>query len=132
MTRPQITLIVETVFDSIKKSLAQGERIDIRNFGSFILRERKARKARNPKTGEEAEVPAISVPFFKPGKELREMVDVDKPKRVKKIAEEIAQACNNQQKKYLETIKPGNRIKVKGKISGIQQGRIKIDPAIII
>ena len=45
LTKPQITLVVETVFDSIKNSLAQGERVDIRNFGNFILRERKARKA---------------------------------------------------------------------------------------
>ncbi len=77
LTKQQIALVVETVFDSIKKSLTQGERADIRNFGNFILRERKARKARNPKTGQVAEVPAKSVPFFKPGKELKEGVDAD-------------------------------------------------------
>ncbi|MCP5015055.1 MAG: integration host factor subunit beta [Ketobacter sp.] len=69
------SVVVETVFDSIKKSLAQGERVDIRNFGNFIPKKRKARKARNPKTGQVAEVPAKSVPFFKPGKELREVVN---------------------------------------------------------
>jgi integration host factor subunit beta len=61
----------------MKDSLAQGERVEIRNFGNFSLRKREARKARNPKTGEVVDVPAKRVPFFKAGKELKEMVDAD-------------------------------------------------------
>ena len=62
-TKPQIAIIVDTIFDLIKNSLAQGERIDIRNFDNFSLHKRRARKARNPKTGRVIEVPPKSVPF---------------------------------------------------------------------
>ncbi len=76
-TKPQVTIAADTIFDSIKNSLAKGERVEIRNFGNFNLRKREARKARNPKTGEVADVAAKSVPFFKAGKELKEIVDAD-------------------------------------------------------
>ena len=76
-TKQQVTAVIDDIFDLIKNSLAHGERIEIRNFGNFSLRKRDARKARNPKTGELVDVPAKSVPFFKPGKELKEMVDAD-------------------------------------------------------
>jgi integration host factor subunit beta len=74
-TKQQITIVIDNIFDLMKDSLAQGERVEIRNFGNFSLRKREARKARNPRTGEIADVPAKSVPFFKAGKELKEMVD---------------------------------------------------------
>jgi integration host factor subunit beta len=76
-TKQQIAIVIDTIFDLMKDSLAQGERVEIRNFGNFSLRKREARKARNPRTGEIADVPAKSVPFFKAGKELKEMVDAD-------------------------------------------------------
>ena len=76
-TKQQVAALIDDIFDLIKDSLAHGERVEIRNFGNFTLRKREARKARNPKTGEIADVPAKSVPFFKPGKELKEIVDVD-------------------------------------------------------
>ena len=76
-TKQQVAAVIDDIFDLIKNSLAHGERVEIRNFGNFNLHKREARKARNPKTGEIADVPAKSVPFFKPGKELKEMVDVD-------------------------------------------------------
>jgi integration host factor subunit beta len=69
-------ILQESSFDVIKNSLAHGERVEIRNFGNFSLRKREARKAWNPKTGELVDVPAKTVPFFKPGKELKEIVDV--------------------------------------------------------
>lgn len=75
LSRKQTEIVVETVFDSIKNSLAKGEKVEIRGFGNFRLRQRKPRKARNPKTGESVEVPAKRVPFFKVGKELKEMVN---------------------------------------------------------
>ena len=75
LTKKQTEVIVDTVFDSIKNALAKGEKVEIRGFGNFKLRSRKARKARNPKTGESVEVPPKKVPYFKVGKELREMIN---------------------------------------------------------
>jgi integration host factor subunit beta len=75
LSKKQVEVIVETIFDSIKDSLAKGGKVEIRGFGNFRLRSRNARKARNPKTGESVEVPPKKVPYFKVGKELREMVN---------------------------------------------------------
>src|SRR5262249_53984960 len=65
-------VIVETVFDSIIGALNKGEKVELRGFGSFRTRERGPRRGRNPKTGEPVDVPAKRVPYFKPGKELKE------------------------------------------------------------
>jgi integration host factor subunit beta len=65
-------VIVETVFDSIIAALHKGEKVELRGFGSFRTRERGPRRGRNPKTGEPVDVPAKRVPYFKPGKELKE------------------------------------------------------------
>ena len=75
LTKSHIAEITETFFDTIKESIAKGERVEIRNFGNFSLRKRSSRKARNLKTGVSADVPAKSVPFFKAGKELKEVVN---------------------------------------------------------
>ncbi|MDP2025727.1 integration host factor subunit beta [Sulfuriferula sp.] len=68
-------MAVKTILDAISKNLAEGERIEIRGFGSFSLNYRPPRIGRNPKTGEKVEVPEKRVPHFKAGKELRERVD---------------------------------------------------------
>jgi integration host factor subunit beta len=65
-------VIVETVFDSIISALHRGEKVELRGFGSFRTRERGPRRGRNPKTGAPVDVPAKRVPYFKPGKELKE------------------------------------------------------------
>jgi integration host factor subunit beta len=65
-------VIVETVFESIIGALHKGEKVELRGFGSFRTRERGPRRGRNPKTGEPVDVPAKRVPYFKPGKELKE------------------------------------------------------------
>ena len=65
-------VIVETVFASIISALQKGEKVELRGFGSFRTRERGPRRGRNPKTGEPVDVPAKRVPYFKPGKELKE------------------------------------------------------------
>ena len=65
-------VIVETVFESIVSALHKGEKVELRGFGSFRTRERGPRRGRNPKTGEPVDVPAKRVPYFKPGKELKE------------------------------------------------------------
>ncbi len=75
ITRKQTEVVVETIFKSIKEELSKGGKVEIRGFGNFRLRSRKARKARNPKTGEPVDVPPKKVPYFKVGKELREMVN---------------------------------------------------------
>ena len=75
MTRKESEIIVETIFDSIVKSLRSGDKIEIRGFGSFRTRQRQARIGRNPKSGERVEVPAKRIPFFKPSKELRDIVN---------------------------------------------------------
>ncbi|MBI1821450.1 MAG: integration host factor subunit beta [Nitrospirae bacterium] len=75
LTKRQTEIIINAIFDSIKSSLAKGDKIEIRGFGSFRLRKRKNREGRNPKTGELVSVSAKNVPFFKAGKELKELVD---------------------------------------------------------
>lgn len=75
LTRSQVDVLVSTVFGSIKDALSVGDKVEIRGFGSFRLRYRAAREGRNPKTGEVVKVPEKHVPFFKAGKELKEMVD---------------------------------------------------------
>ena len=75
MSRKDSELIVETVFESIVKSLRSGEKIEIRGFGSFRTRERKSRVGRNPKTGARVDVPAKRIPYFKPSKELKDVVN---------------------------------------------------------
>ena len=77
LSKKQTEVVVETLFDSIKDALAKGGKVEIRGFGNFKLRNRNARKARNPKTGEAVEVPPKKVPYFKVGKELREMVNTN-------------------------------------------------------
>lgn len=75
LTRKDSEVIVETIFDSIVHSLRAGDKIEIRGFGSFRTRQRKPRVGRNPKTGDKVEVPAKKIPFFKPSKELKDLVN---------------------------------------------------------
>ncbi|HEX4748024.1 MAG TPA: integration host factor subunit beta [Bryobacteraceae bacterium] len=75
MTRKDSETIVETIFDSIVNSLHKGEKIEIRGFGSFRTRQRQPRVGRNPKTGSRVEVPSKRIPYFKPSKELRDLVN---------------------------------------------------------
>ena len=78
MTKKDAEQLVEIVFDTIINTLNSGEKLELRGFGSFRLREREARKGRNPKTGEAVEIPAKRVAYFKPGKELKELVNKGK------------------------------------------------------
>jgi integration host factor subunit beta len=75
MTRKESEVIVETIFDSIVRSLRTGDKIEIRGFGSFRTRQRQPRVGRNPKTGARVEVPAKKIPYFKPSKELKDVVN---------------------------------------------------------
>jgi len=75
LTRKDSEVIVDTIFDSVVRSLRVGDKIEIRGFGSFRTRQRKPRVGRNPKTGDRVEVPAKKIPFFKPSKELKDLVN---------------------------------------------------------
>ena len=76
--RPEeVEQVVSIFFDEIAKRLAEGGRVELRGFGAFSTRSREARTGRNPRTGEAVDVPAKSVPYFKPGKEMRERLNAD-------------------------------------------------------
>ena len=88
LTEKQTEVVVNTVFSSITDSLAEGKKVELRGFGSFRIRQRNARVGRNPKSGEKVDVPSKKVPFFKAGKELRELVDEHEAQEAAKEAEE--------------------------------------------
>lgn len=75
LTKKDAERLVEIVFESIIDTLNRGEKIELRGFGSFRVRERGARRGRNPKTGDPVSIPAKRVPYFKPGKELKELIN---------------------------------------------------------
>jgi integration host factor subunit beta len=75
LTKKHSEVIVDTVFKAIIDALHRGEKIELRGFGSFRLRKREPRKGRNPKTGDKVDVPPKRVPYFKPGKELKELIN---------------------------------------------------------
>lgn len=74
-TRKESEVIVEAIFDSVVKALREGDKIEIRGFGSFRTRQRQSRIGRNPKTGARVDVPAKRIPYFKPSKELKDLVN---------------------------------------------------------
>ena len=71
----EIERVVDVFFDEIGRRLAEGGRVELRGFGAFSTRDRDARKGRNPRTGDTVEVPAKRVPYFKPGKEMRQRLN---------------------------------------------------------
>jgi integration host factor beta subunit len=75
LSRKESEMVVNIIFDSMADALKAGDKVEIRGFGSFTIREREAREARNPKSGEIVKIPAKKTPFFKTGKELRERVN---------------------------------------------------------
>jgi len=77
LTRKDSEVIVDTLFESVIKALKTGDKLEVRGFGSFRVRQRNARVGRNPKTGEKVEVPAKRVPYFKPSKELKDLINAD-------------------------------------------------------
>jgi integration host factor subunit beta len=77
LTKKDAERLVELVFESIIETLNHGEKIELRGFGSFRVRERGARRGRNPKTGAPVDIPAKRVPYFKPGKEMKELINLE-------------------------------------------------------
>lgn len=80
-SRRDAEVMVNQVFDSLTNALQRGDRVEIRGFGSFVVKQRDPRDGRNPKTGRHVSVAAKRVPFFKVGKELRKRVDILEPTR---------------------------------------------------
>lgn len=76
-SRKDIEVIVDTLFDSMSDSLSKGDKVEIRGFGSFKIKERDGRHGRNPKSGENIFIDSKRVPFFKAGKEIRERINND-------------------------------------------------------
>ena len=74
MNKKHIEFIINSVFKSIKESLQKGDKVEIRGFGSFKIREKSSKVGRNPKTGDKVNVPDKKVPYFKPGKEIKELL----------------------------------------------------------
>ena len=75
LRQPDVELIVATIFDEIAAALARGDRVELRGFGAFSAKRRDARTGRNPRTGAAVPVAGKAVPYFKPGKELRERIN---------------------------------------------------------
>ena len=74
VSRKQADQAVRVILEGIVEALQNGEKVELRGFGSFRVRQRDARIGRNPKTGERVDVPAKKIPYFKPGKDLREQL----------------------------------------------------------
>ncbi|MCJ8190440.1 integration host factor subunit beta [Sphingomicrobium aestuariivivum] len=77
LTQREVESVVANLFDSIIEQLADGGRVELRGFGAFSTRQRDARTGRNPRTGEPVDVAAKRVPYFKPGKEMRERLNLN-------------------------------------------------------
>lgn len=96
LRQPDIELIVATIFDEITAALARGDRVELRGFGAFSAKRRDARTGRNPRTGAAVPVAGKAVPYFKPGKELRERVNGGPPaaaapvRRPARVASKVA------------------------------------------
>jgi len=74
LKKKDVTVAVDAVFEIIKEALSKGEKVQLIPFGSFTVKERKAREGRNPRTGDKIEIPARKVATFQPGKALRDAV----------------------------------------------------------
>ena len=75
LTQKQAELTIETIFDSMKAALCKGDNIEIRGLGAFHVKNYQGYNGRNPKTGEKVDVPPKKIPYFKPGKELKELIN---------------------------------------------------------
>lgn len=83
LSKREAETVVHTVFLQITEALRHDDKIELRGFGSFRIRRRRSRLGRNPKTGDKVDVPSKRIPYFKPGKELKDLIneseEVDSP-----------------------------------------------------
>ena len=87
LTKKRAEIIVDTVFGNIVEALQHGEKVELRGFGSFRFRRREPRRGRNPRTGDRVDVPPRRVPYFKPGKELKELINREPAQAVPPLSE---------------------------------------------
>ena len=87
LTKKRAETIVDTVFGNISEALQQGEKVELRGFGSFSLRRREPGRSRNPRTGDRVDVPPRRVAYFKPGKELKELINREPARAVPPLSE---------------------------------------------
>ncbi len=87
VTKKRAAIIFETVFGNIAEALQQGEKVELRGFGSFRLRRREPRRGRNPRTGDGMDLPPKHVAYFKPGKELKELINREPTQTVPPLSE---------------------------------------------
>ena len=85
ISRNHTAIIVDQALDAVSRALSEGKHLEIRGFGTFKVRERRARRARNPRSGSEVMVPAKLVPVFKPSKELKALVLGEEPEAVEAV-----------------------------------------------
>lgn len=95
LTIADVEKIVSALFDEMTLALSRGERVELRGFGAFTVKQRQARAGRNPRTGEAVDVAQKSVPFFKAGKELRERVNKPKSAPQAAAASKTARGAKN-------------------------------------
>ena len=93
LRQPDIEAIVATIFEEIIAALSRGDRVELRGFGAFSAKQREARTGRNPRTGAAVAVDGKAVPYFKPGKELRERVNGGAPQAAAATGKAEAQAA---------------------------------------
>lgn len=77
LSKKRAEIVVDTVFGGIVETLHRGEKVELRGFGSFRLRRREPHRGRNPKTGDRVDVPSKRVAYFKPGKDLKALINRD-------------------------------------------------------
>ncbi|MEE9219112.1 MAG: HU family DNA-binding protein [Acidobacteriota bacterium] len=90
LSKKHSEVIVNTVFQAIVQALHKNQKIELRGFGSFRIRQRRSRQGRNPKTGQKVDVPAKRIPYFKPGKELKELINrpAEEPRQISTASSE--------------------------------------------
>ena len=86
LSKKQAEAIVNTVFLAIVDALKHDDKIELRGFGSFRVRRRRSRQGRNPKTGDRVSVPSKRIPYFKPGKELKDLINGDDERVARSLA----------------------------------------------
>ena len=94
LRQQDVEAIVATIFEEITAALSRGDRVELRGFGAFSVKRRDPRQGRNPRTGEAVSVSGKAVPFFKPGKELRETVNGGPPQAGAVAKKRVSQAAD--------------------------------------
>jgi integration host factor subunit beta len=90
LSKKHAEIIVNSVFASITDALQKDDKIELRGFGSFRVRRRRSRQGRNPKTGDQVAVPEKRIPYFKPGKELKDLINTSGEVEAAEVAPEAA------------------------------------------